>query len=41
MELLLDAVAEWASEVGLRSVPFHVGEQISVVFAKEPDGSGL
>jgi hypothetical protein len=41
MVLLLDAVAEWASEVGLSSVTFHVGEQMSVVFAKERDGSGL
>ena len=41
MVLLLDAVAEWASEVGLSSVSFHVGEQMSVVFAKEPDGTGL
>ena len=37
MELLLDQVADWASEVGLRSVPSHVGEKMSVVFAKEPD----
>jgi hypothetical protein len=41
MELLLDAVAAWAWEVGLRSVPFHVGEQMSVVFAKEPDDTSL
>jgi hypothetical protein len=37
MEPLLDEVAQWASEVGLSSVTFHVGEQMSVVFAKEPD----
>jgi hypothetical protein len=41
MELLLDQVGRWASEVGLSSVPFYVGEQVSVVFAKKPDGSGL
>ena len=41
MELLLDQVAHWASEVGLRSVPSHVGEKMSVVFAKEPDDTGL
>ena len=41
MELLLDQVAQWAWEVGLSSVSFHVGEQMSVVFAKERDGSGL
>lgn len=39
MELLLETVAQWASEVGLRSVSFHVGEHMSVVFAKEPDGT--
>jgi hypothetical protein len=41
MELLLDQVGRWASEAGLSSVSFHVGEQMSVVFTKEPDGSGL
>ena len=41
MELLLDQVAHWASEVGLRSVPSHVGEKMSVVFAKEPDDTSL
>jgi hypothetical protein len=39
MELLLDAVARWASEVGLHSVSFHVGEHMSVVFAKESGGT--
>lgn len=34
MGLLLDAVAQWASEVGLHSVPFYVGDRLSVVFAK-------
>ena len=41
MELLLDAVAQWASEVGLHSVSFHVGEQMSVVFAKESDRTSV
>ena len=41
MELLLDQVADWASEVGLRSVPSHVGEKMSMVFAKEPDDTRL
>ena len=41
MELLLDQVAHWASEVGLSSVSFHVGEQISVVFAKESGETSL
>ena len=41
MELLLDQVAHWASEVGLSSVSFHVGEQISVVFAKESGDTSL
>jgi hypothetical protein len=34
MELLLDSVARWASKVGLHSVSFHVGEQMSVVFER-------
>lgn len=41
MEDLLRTVAEWASEVGLPSVAFHVGEQMSVVFAKESDDISL
>ena len=41
MELLLDQVAHWVSEVGPRSVPSHVGEKMSVVFAKESDDTGL
>lgn len=41
MELLLDAVAAWAWEAGLRSVPFHVNEKMLVVFAKESDDTGL
>jgi len=41
VELLLDQVAHWASEVGLSSVSFHVGEQISVVFAKESGETSL
>jgi len=41
MELLLDQVAQWAWEVGLSSVSFHVGEQMSAVFAKEPDATSL
>lgn len=41
MELLLDAVAQWASEVGLHSVSLHVGEQMSVVFAKESDRTSV
>ena len=41
MELLLDAVSQWASEVGLHSVSFHVGEQMSAVFAKESDGTSV
>ena len=41
MELLLNTVGEWAWEAGLRSVPFHVGEKMSVVFAKEPHGTSL
>jgi hypothetical protein len=41
IELLLDAVAQWASEVGLHSVSFHVGERMSVVFAKESDGTSV
>jgi len=41
MELLLDAVAQWASEVGLHSVSFHVGEQMSVVFTKESDRTSV
>jgi hypothetical protein len=31
----------WASKVGLHSVSFHVGEQMSVVFAKESDGTSV
>jgi len=30
---LLESVARWAFEVGLPSVHYHVGEQMSVVFA--------
>jgi hypothetical protein len=41
MELLLDQVGRWASEVGLSSVSFHVGEQMSAVFAKESDDISL
>jgi hypothetical protein len=41
MELLLDQVGRWASEVDLSSVSFHVREQMSVVFAKEPDDTNL
>jgi hypothetical protein len=39
MEMLLQTVAEWAGEVGLRSVAFHVGDQMSVVVAREADDS--
>lgn len=35
MELLLDTVARWATEVGLTSVTYHVGDHMSVVFAKD------
>jgi len=41
MELLLDQVGRWASEAGLSSVSFHVGEKMSVVFAKESDGTSV
>jgi predicted LPLAT superfamily acyltransferase len=36
MKALLDTVAAWAGEVGLGSVNFHVGDQMSVVFATPP-----
>jgi hypothetical protein len=35
MEPLLDTVAGWATEVGLTSVTYHVGDHMSVVFAKD------
>jgi len=37
MEMLLQRVAEWAGETGLRFVRFHVGDETAVVVAKEPD----
>ncbi|HEY7004399.1 MAG TPA: hypothetical protein VH281_08965 [Gaiellaceae bacterium] len=37
MEMLLHTVSEWAGEVGMLLVPFHIGEQTSVVIAKAPE----
>jgi hypothetical protein len=37
MELLLQAVAAWAAEVGLREVRFHAGERMSLVVASPGD----
>jgi hypothetical protein len=34
METLLQIVAEWAGEAGLRFVNFHVGDQMSMVLAQ-------
>jgi hypothetical protein len=36
LEMLLDTVSEWAAQVGLRVVTFHIGEQMSVLVAKHP-----
>jgi hypothetical protein len=36
--MLLRAVAEWAGEVGLPFVHFHLGEQMSMVVALHADG---
>jgi hypothetical protein len=33
MDVLLQAVAHWADEVGLQEVRFHAGDTMSVVFA--------
>lgn len=37
MELLLQEVAEWAAEAGLREVRFHAGERMSLVVASPGD----
>jgi hypothetical protein len=36
MEMLTQTVSEWAGEVGLRFVNFHVGEQMFVLVATTP-----
>lgn len=39
-EPLVQSVADWAAEVGLRSVRFHIGERMYTVVAAIPgDGS--
>ena len=37
MELLLQAVAVWAADVGLREVRFHSGDRMSLVVASTGD----
>jgi len=43
MELLVQTVADWAAEVGLRYVRFHIGERMSMVMAsvRGDDDSGV